>query len=276
MGQQFYVIRRNPAPGARPGAPKRCAAQGRARPGADGDAGPPTTARRDRHAARRQQAQRRAATRPSARATARRRSRSADALDQRPRPGSSRRARDEVTRPRASRPTSGPADELRDRRRPRTRRRAVRPGQQRPERRRRDVEPEPTAPARRPRRLPPATTPDAPRAGGRDRGRLPRGAARHRRPRRRHRHGRRGRPRRGLGRRRRPRRTWSAATAWCSRRCRSSPGSRCTRETGERSRLMLDIGGLPRRPRGRAHRARHARPPSEVKAHRRAGARWSR
>ena len=61
----------------------------------------------------------------------------------------------------------------------------------------------------------------AARAGGRHRRRLPRGAARHRRPRRRPGHGRRGRPRRGLDRRRRPAAAGRRATARCWRRCRS-------------------------------------------------------
>ena len=37
--------------------------------------------------------------------------------------------------------------------------------------------------------------------------------------------------------------SWSATAARCSRRCRSSPGSRCSSRSGNRSRLMLDIAG---------------------------------
>ena len=61
----------------------------------------------------------------------------------------------------------------------------------------------------------------AARAGGRHRRRLPRGAARHRRPGRRPGHGRRGRPGRGLDRRRGPVPAGRRERARCSTRCRS-------------------------------------------------------
>ena len=82
-----------------------------------------------------------------------------------------------------------------------------------------------------------------PRARGRDRGGLPGGAAGHRRPRRRHRHGRRARPGRWCPSSAATSTTWSAGTASSSRRIQELTRLAVLTATGQRSRLMLDIGG---------------------------------
>ena len=209
MGQQFYVIRNNPAPGtpafkAKEERDAAKAAQARARqparrptpsvePAPRGAARPPrASSRRSRPAS----SARRAARQPGTPQEPARRHRMSDHdTESETTPMSD----DETAAERARR-----SSETSSRRGPRRARTAPT-----------------TAPSERGRRRRGAAVASALEQRGRHRRRLPRGAARHRRPRRRPRHGRRGRPRVGLDRRRRPAASSWAATARCSTRCRS-------------------------------------------------------
>ena len=231
MGQQFYVIRNNPAPGtpAFAAKQKRDAAKGNKHghePEADGD--------RRRGGARGSRARRPGSSRRSSPASNARR-----VAPNRRRPRATHRAR-ETPHERRDRLPDQATDEVPDQVTDQV-----------------DEQVDEQVRADATSRRPPTTrrglgvSEDAvgdddehSRAGARGRrgGRLPRGAARHRRPRRRPRHGRRRRSRRGVHRRRRAHPAGRAARRGLDA-LQELTRLAVYRETGERSRLMLDISG---------------------------------
>ena len=272
MGQQFYVIRNNPAPGTPAVKAKeerdaaKAAKHGVAAPRStepdDGRPEPRAAGARRRASSRKKQTREQRKKSGGSRSPAARQPEPTD--DQRSRrPETSRAVTDQTTETETEHDaTTEPDASRRDDRARRGRR----------DRRGRPSRGRPTRPPRRGRRQPPGR---AARARGRHRRRLPRGAARHRRPRRRPGHGRRGRPRGGVDRRRRPAASWSGRDGEVLEALQELTRLAVYRETGERSRLMLDISGYRAEKRARAGGAgRGDRRPGQ--GDRRAGRRWTR